>query len=230
MKYKSSDPNSIAEMFGKIARQYDRTNLLMSFGLNLYWNHKLVSFVRQRKNLLDICAGTGIVGFSYLEKNPLGRCTLLDFCPEMIEIAKKEKRFIDRFDTLVASAEKIPIPDQSYDAATIAYGIRNISNLPLAFSEIYRVLESGGSLAIFELTKPENKILKSLHRLYLKKFLPTLGKWGSGRSDAYEYLSESILNFLPPSEIKNLLEKAQFRNIRVYPLAFGAATIIVAEK
>lgn len=231
MSYKRDDPPSIQAMFSAIAKRYDRTNLMTSAGLNLLWNRALIKEVAGRTRLLDVCAGTGKVAFLHLAKNPHACCTLVDFCKEMLEIADREGiPFKERFATCVASAESLPMADESFDGATIAYGIRNICDLPKSFCEIFRVLAPQGRLSILELTRPRHPLLAFLHKHYLTHLLPWLGRLSSGRIEPYTYLSNSILHFLPPEEVKTMLLAAGFKKVTIRPLCFATATLITADK
>ncbi len=175
--------------------------------------------------LLDLCAGTGEIALRYCKTYPNVDATLLDFCPEMLEIAKAK---LPNIKTLCADVQKIPLPDKSFDAITIAYGIRNVENRSLCFQEVRRLLTSKGHFGILELTRPKSFLLKQPHKLYTKAILPLIGKILSGNADAYRYLASSIQNFTTPHALCDELIKAGLIPIKTISLFGGIASIIIA--
>lgn len=229
--YQQSQPESIQTMFATIAKNYDKTNRLMSLGLYQRWNRALLREIGSAKTLLDLCAGTGDISLAFLKKHPTSQAILLDFCPEMLQIAEqKGKPYAHQFHTVVADAQKIPLSDGSVDAVTISYGIRNVKNPLLAFQECYRVLQPGGVLGILELTRPSNPLLHLGHSLYLRTCLPLIGKLGSNNKKAYSYLASSISKFASPYQLSLQLEQVGFENVRKISLMGGASTILLAHK
>jgi demethylmenaquinone methyltransferase/2-methoxy-6-polyprenyl-1,4-benzoquinol methylase len=231
--YTKGTPDSIKQLFGTIAPYYDRANQILSFGLHHFWNRSLVRAVTRLpvNTLLDLCAGTGDIAFHFLRKNPQATATLLDFCPEMLAVAKKKgEPFFGRFATLQGDAQNIPFKDSSVDAVTVAYGIRNVHTIEICFREAYRVLREGGNFGILELTRPSSFPLRFGHSLYLKICLPLLGRLIASNQRAYTYLSQSIATFVSPEQIGLLLKKAGFSNIWQKPLTGGIATLIVGQK
>lgn len=236
--YRKEDPATIQSMFGSIAKDYDRTNALLSLCMHKYWNAKLVKLITQRQKsevLLDLCAGTGEIAFQWLKRSDSPKIAfLLDFCPEMLEYAKKKSELQPfghhQIDFIQADAECIPLPDNSIDSVTIAYGIRNVSSPEACFKEVQRVLKPGGTFGILEATVPSSSLLKPFHRFYLRKVLPLLGELTAKNKQAYQYLCNSIQSFAKPEELKSKLAKNNFDNITLYPLTGGIATIILASK
>lgn len=223
--YNKNDPSSIQEMFATIAQDYDRANLTLSLGLCNYWNSLLVKKVASKRNLLDLCAGTGEIAARFLKKDPTKKALLVDFSKEMLAIAAQRG-----LKTLQADASVIPLPDSSFDAITCAYGVRNIQNPMLAFQESYRILQKEGIFSILELTRPQNGLLHLSHHLYLSTIVPLLGKLVTRNKKAYNYLQGSIKSFTSPHEIKNQLEKVGFQKVEIEPLTGGIATIITGRK
>ena len=238
MTYKKEDPKTIQNMFGTIAKQYDRTNAVLSFQMHRIWNRELVRRVigtSYPENILDLCCGTGEIAFQYL-KNRTGSCEafMLDFCPEMLECAKEKasKLHMERhlIHYLQADAQEIPLPSNSISCATIAYGIRNIKDPLKSANEVYRVLKTGGTFGILELTQPTNRALRMGHSLYLRYALPVIGKFLTSNQEAYSYLCSSIHSFIPPEKLAGLLQAAGFRDIECRPMTTGIATIITGKK
>lgn len=223
----------IQKMFGAIAPNYDWANCVLSFNLHKRWNRKLVEHATcdNPTSLLDLCAGTGEIAHLWLKKNENKSAILLDFCPEMLEVARKRPyKKGHKLSFLEANAEAIPLPTSCVEAITLAYGIRNVQTPSRCFQEAYRVLKPRGTLAILELTEPSNPLIRQGHNFYLKHFLPTLGGWLTRKPDAYRYLSTSIQAFIKPSVLAEELAKKGFTSIQITPLTFGIAHLITAKK
>ncbi len=236
--YDKQCPESIQEMFGSIAENYDQANTILSMRLNKRWNSQLldhVTAVCEPEVLLDLCCGTGDIAFNYLKNSSLSRqAILLDFCQEMLECAKKKASTMN-FDHhaityIQADAQKIPLENSSISCATMAYGIRNIKHPHECLSEIYRVLSDKGTFGLLELTRPPNPFFRLGHYVYLKTMIPFLGRWITSNRKAYEYLCQSINTFYAPDVLEDMLKKAGFQNIIKKPVTFGVATIFVARK
>lgn len=237
-QYNKQDPTSIQKMFGSIAKQYDRTNAILSFKLHKKWNSELISQMTGKhtpRTYLDLCCGTGEIAINYLKKCQTAcDAYLLDFCPEMLAYAKERaavlKSHNHRITYLQADAQSIPLTKESIDCATVAYGIRNIPNTEKCFKEIYRVLKDGGRVGILELTQPKNPFLKIAHKLYLRLLMPIIGRVATSNKEAYQYLCNSIQAFSKPEELEQSLLKIGFKNTRILPLMGGIATLLLAEK
>ncbi|WP_075882846.1 bifunctional demethylmenaquinone methyltransferase/2-methoxy-6-polyprenyl-1,4-benzoquinol methylase UbiE [Candidatus Protochlamydia sp. W-9] len=236
--YNKNRPQTIQIMFNSIAKQYDRTNAVLSFCLHRRWNLELVKKVQSQQiphTLLDLCAGTGDVAFSYLNQvSAPCQAYLVDFSSEMLACAEEKAKSFGKtphsFQYVLADVQRLPFSNQTMDCATMAYGIRNIHHPLQSLQETYRVLKPGGCLGILELTRPENKFLQIGHQLYLKTLLPLLGKWLTANENAYQYLRKSIHTFIPPGELEELVKTAGFINTSRYSLAGGIATIITGFK
>lgn len=220
---------TVKETFSAIAADYDRMNSILSLKMHNKWNQELAALVRNSHHLLDLCAGTGEIAFHFLRDNPQSVAVLLDFCPEMLEVAKdKGASFEPRFVTQEGDAQKLPFDNEAFDAATIAYGIRNVENPLLCFQEVYRVLQSGGRFAILELTRPSGVFCLG-HKLYLG-LVPLLGKLCARKKMPYSYLKESIQKFTAPKELMEQMSEVGFVNISCRKLLGGTATLIWADK
>ncbi len=229
--YCKENPKTIETLFDSIAARYDLGNLLNSMGIHKLWNRRLIDATLSCKpySILDLCAGTGEIAKGCLKQDPSLKITLLDFSHEMLALAKKR---IDSESALFvqANAEKLPLQDQTFDAATCAYGIRNILNRNAAFCELYRVLKPGGFLAICELTRPDNNILRLMHKAYLKTFVPLIGKLITNNEAAYTYLSKSIDSFIAKEVVAQEIRQAGFSEVQIAPQTFGIATLFFAKK
>lgn len=237
--YQKESPQTIQAMFNDIAKRYDLTNNVMSFSLHKYWNRALVkSTVETNKShvYLDLCSGTGDIGFDYLRfcKHSCQAC-LIDFSQEMLKIAQQKEtkklfRQQHQISYLEADVQSIPLPNAFADRLTMAYGIRNVQNLTKCFKEAYRLLKPGGLFGILELTRPKNVFVRTGHRFYLKRMLPIFGRFLNNNQAAYSYLSQSIDTFTSPEDLEKLLKKAGFYKTVQKSLTGGIATIILAYK
>lgn len=233
--YQKSDPKTIQNMFGSIAHHYDKTNSALSFGLHKKWNRKLAKVVSDSSELVDLCCGTGEVAFAYLKrKENSSRVYLIDFCKEMLDCASK-KGTLPLFEKhqltyIQADVQCIPLDEKSVSAATMAYGIRNVKDPFICMKDVFRILKPGGVFAILELTQPNQFFLKWGHTLYLNTLLPVVGKMLASNREAYQYLCQSIQQFIKPKEIETLLIKAGFEKTSIHRLNAGIATIIVGKR
>lgn len=234
MNYDKNQPQTIKKMFGSIAQNYDRTNAILSFGLHKKWNNMLVKHVARHQclDLLDLCAGTGDIALAFAKKTPLKSLCLIDFCSEMLEIAKikAHKENMHHFQYIEADAQSLPLNNQSVDAVTTAYGIRNVKDFSQCASEVFRVLRPDGVFGILELTQPSQSLLRMGHKVYLSTILPLLGKLITKDRQAYEYLSRSIQEFIEPKKIELILLQSGFKKTCSIPLMGGVATIIMGQK
>jgi len=236
--YTKNNPQTIKNLFNDIAENYETGNAVLSFQTYRLWNRALVQHIYHAQNpdvILDLCSGTGDIVLPYLKQREKPcRAHLLDFSPGMLNQARqKAKRWqLDRHSLhfMEADAQKIPLPSESVDCATVAYGIRNIQSPQRCYEETLRVLRSGGSFGILELTRPNHFLLRACHRFYLTTALPLLGKWITSNEEAYQYLCNSIHEFVRPERVAVDLKEAGFINVQVKPLLGGVATLILATK
>jgi demethylmenaquinone methyltransferase/2-methoxy-6-polyprenyl-1,4-benzoquinol methylase len=237
--YNKNDPESIQAMFSSIAAHYDKANAVLSFQMHRNWNRELVRRAvspYSPTQLLDLCCGTGEIAYTYLkEANHPCHAHLLDFCKEMLDCAKQKAQQghfnpIHQLSYIQGDAQAIPLGNQSVGCVTIAYGIRNVEDPIQCASEVFRVLTPGGVFGILELTQPNNRLLRLGHRLYLKGFLPFLGRCLSANQAAYQYLSQSIDTFIQPHVLEQQLRQIGFIETECIPLSGGIATILFAKK
>ena len=239
--YNKKDPQSIQKMFGSIAKDYDFANACLSFRMHRSWNRALIKEILgegEVKKVLDLCSGTGDIGLGILndsltKKKSVPEVAFLDFCSEMLAVCEEKVHNMQTSSLLQfiqADATAIPLPDASFDAVTLAYGIRNIKEPKKCMEEVFRVLTKGGRFGILELTKPKNAMLQWGHRLYLEAILPSVGKWVTSNKDAYSYLCNSIKSFVSPDELERNLKQVGFRRTYQRSLLGGVATVIISEK
>lgn len=224
------------QMFNEISPRYDLLNHLLSVGLDIYWRHRLCSFVPQKPNLrvLDLATGTGDVLFTLLQRSPqIVSGYGVDLAQQMLAVAqKKAKRsnLKDKISFHYGDAQHIPKELDQFDLATMAFGIRNVENTQAVLSEIYRVLRPSGRVLILEFSLPGSLLLKTLYLWYLRKIVPLLGKLLTGNYQAYYYLNQTIENFPYGERFCKLLRDAKFTNVQAYGLSLGIATLYVGDK
>jgi len=237
-EYQKQHPETIRNMFDQIARHYDLANGVMSMQMHKIWNRRLIQDVIQSQKpevFLDLCCGTGEISLGYLKKETTPcQAFLLDFSSQMLDCAKHKafRLSVDQhqINYIQADAQQIPLPDSFVNCATVAYGIRNVQDPLKCAKDVFRVLRPGGTFGILELTRPSNPIMKAGHQFYLKNILPLVGRWVSKNKEAYQYLCNSIDQFIAPDQMLQILNEAGFSSTECKPLFGGIATIFVAKK
>ncbi|MDD3273097.1 MAG: bifunctional demethylmenaquinone methyltransferase/2-methoxy-6-polyprenyl-1,4-benzoquinol methylase UbiE [Bacteroidales bacterium] len=231
----SKERNKISAMFNGIAGSYDFLNHLLSLGIDRHWRRVLIKHVLKRNpnNALDIATGTGDIAIALYKVGV--ETTGIDIADQMVEVAKSKcsklkKSSIPLPGFLIASADDIPYPDNSFQLVTIGFGIRNFENRKRAIEEIFRVLKVGGELAILEFAEPRNKLWSSIYKFYFHNILPLIGKLISKDMDAYRYLPESVSQFPQYKDFCNELETVGFANPKFKPLTGGVSILYTALK
>ncbi len=235
--YKDSElgkKEQVREMFNNISEDYDGLNRVISFGIDVKWRKRVVKLLQQKnpKNILDIATGTGDLAIA-MTQTGAEKIIGLDLAPQMLEVGKSkvmDKSLQDVIEMVVGDSENLPFQASTFDAITVAFGVRNFENLEKGLSEIFRVLKKGGHLVILETSVPTKTPFKQGYRLYTKFILPTIGKIFSKDRSAYAYLSESASVFPHGQEFNNILDKIGFIGIENKPQTFGVASIYVATK
>jgi demethylmenaquinone methyltransferase / 2-methoxy-6-polyprenyl-1,4-benzoquinol methylase len=221
--YSPNEPRSIRLLFTRIARNYDRTNHVISFGFDVVWRKKFARLLKGRNRIADVCCGSGAMIPLLGSRIRAG----LDFTHAMLQVAKEQApatRLVE------GDAQKIPFLPASFDAAIIVYSIRNIPDVPAALSELYRILESGGLLAILDFGVPEGKYLNWLYLLYFQKIMPFIGSWVAKDKPSYYYFVNSVLKFPKRNAFLEWMRSAGFQNCRYLEYLGGAALIYLADK
>ena len=228
------DPRRIKEMFDAIAPTYDRLNRMLSFGLDIRWRRKAVSFLAEKKGgkILDIAAGSGDVSLEVLAIRP-ARVVATDFAPAMLRVF--EQKLNNRadggiVDLVICDALRLPFREGSFDGTIVAFGIRNFADREAGLREMLRVLVPGGISVILELSRPDRPVMRGLYNLYSSIGIPLLGRIVSKHESAYRYLPESIRHFPERGDFLSSMAKAGFASPAAHPLTFGGATIYVGRK
>jgi demethylmenaquinone methyltransferase/2-methoxy-6-polyprenyl-1,4-benzoquinol methylase len=224
----------VIQIFDEIAPTYDRTNRILSGGIDLYWRGKMASLLPKidKIKLLDCATGTGDQLLSLLKHSPrIHQAIGIDLAEEMLKIGREKlEAYSHRASLKKASATEIPYLDDTFDCATMSFGIRNVDNVPLCLSEIRRVLCPGGRALILEFSLPKNKGIQNAYLLYLNKLLPMIGKLMSAHPEAYTYLARTIQAFPHGEAFCQLMRDAGFQSVKAHPLTFGIVTIYEGEK
>lgn len=224
------------KMFDEISPRYDFLNHLLSFGLDIHWRNNLIRYLPRRNSLkiLDLATGTADVLLSLCKNNPnILSGVGVDLADKMLELgrAKIHEVKLDQKITLKhGDAHELPFPNESFDAVTIAFGIRNMEDPAKVMREMYRVLKNSGRAIILEFSLPKNNIIKNGHLFYLRHIVPNIGGFVSGHKEAYRYLNQTIESFPYGKEFCQLLEAVGFKNPQAHPLMAGIASIYVGEK
>ncbi len=221
-------------MFDDISPKYDFLNHLLSFGIDRIWRKKLVRLLGRRKpsTVLDVATGTGdlAIAIAALKAQKIAG---IDISGKMLEIGRQKliEKGLNHIITLQqADAEKIPFSDNSFDAVTVAFGVRNYENLLQGLAEMRRVLRPGGIMLILEFSHPESFPMKQLYAFYSRYGIPFIGRLISGNSKAYTYLPESVEAFPSGKQFLEILDKLGMQNTTQVCLSGGIASIYHAEK
>jgi demethylmenaquinone methyltransferase/2-methoxy-6-polyprenyl-1,4-benzoquinol methylase len=232
---KSSDKKEqVAEMFDNIAHRYDLVNQLLSFGIHKGWRKKAVSMLRNTKPrlILDIDTGTGDFAIEALSLNP-EKVTGVDISEGMMKIGREKLRKLgleSKIELLSGDSENLPFADNSFDALTVGFGVRNFGNLEKGLSNMYRVLKPGGKAVILEFSKPRIFPVKQVYNFYFRRICPFIGKLFSKDNRAYTYLNESVTAFPDGTDFLKIMKVTGYLDCTQTPLTFGIATIYTGRK
>lgn len=224
----------VNEVFSKVAERYDQMNDLMSGGLHRLWKDDFVAMLNPPRGQaafahLDVAGGTGDIAFRILRAGgPHVRVTLADISPEMVGEGRKRAEaegLLGRCSFSVGNAEELPFPDKSFDAYTIAFGIRNVTHIDKALSEAYRVLKPGGRFLCLEFSQVDVPLLDKVYDAYSFTVIPAVGKVVTGDGHPYRYLVESIRTFPKQDDFKGMIEDAGFANVSYRNLTGGVVAI-----
>ena len=229
-----SKKEQVTQMFDTISGNYDGLNRVISFGIDVKWRKKVLQLVKASnpKTILDIATGTGDLAILMAETKA-EKIIGLDISVGMLEVGKQKivaKKLSQKIEMMVGDSEKMPFEDNTFDAITVAFGIRNFENLEKGLAEILRVLKPNGTFVILETSNPTKFPFKQGYVFYTKNILPLIGKLFSKDNVAYGYLSESAAVFPFGEALNNILKKTGFINVVDMPQTFGVATIYSASK
>ncbi len=226
----------IAGMFDAIAGRYDFLNHFLSAGIDRHWRRQAVRTLclSGSERVLDLCTGTGDLAIALRSGRPgAAQVVGVDFAGAMLAVGLDKLRrrsLADRVHLVRGDATRVPIPDGSVDAVTVAFGIRNVEDTAAACREMLRVLVAGGRLAILEFAVPSSPLVRPLYMSYFTHVLPRLGRLISRHDMAYDYLPASVGAFGSPSDFASVLRRAGFVEVSVQPLTFGTVVLYRGRK
>jgi demethylmenaquinone methyltransferase/2-methoxy-6-polyprenyl-1,4-benzoquinol methylase len=228
-------PSRIAGMFDAIAPRYDLLNHVLSAGLDTRWRNIAVDALALQPGsvVLDVCTGTGDLAIATARRVPRSSIVGVDFAGEMLRLGLMKVRRIglaDRIHLARGDAARLPIGNGSVDAATIAFGIRNVAEPERALAEIARVMRPSGRLAILEFGQPAIPGIRTMYSWYFRYLLPAVGRLVSRHTSAYSYLPASVGTFPPPAEFARTIERHGFSHVSAVSLSFGIVYLYVAER
>lgn len=230
-----SKGEQVEQMFDSIAPAYDFMNRAMTLGIDRIWRKKAVKMVAATNpgEILDVATGTGDLALQLAASIPGARITGVDLSEGMINVGREKiarAGLQERITLQPADCLQLPFADESFDALTVGYGVRNFADIPAGLKEMHRVLRPGAIVCILELSTPVNPIIKPLYRLYTRGVIPLVGRLISKDSRAYSYLPESIEAVPQRERMCRLMEDAGFRSAAFRPLTFSTCTIYTARK
>jgi demethylmenaquinone methyltransferase / 2-methoxy-6-polyprenyl-1,4-benzoquinol methylase len=223
----------VDQVFHSVAQKYDIMNDVMSVGLHRIWKDALIAQLRPPQHRayrhLDVAGGTGDVAFKILEvAGDKAHVTVLDINGSMLGVGAEraaKRQLPGTIDFMEASAESLPYPDRTFDSYTIAFGIRNVPRIPLALSEAFRTLKTGGRFLCLEFAPVETPVLDKIYDAYSFNLIPAFGKAITGDAESYRYLVESIRQFPKPDAFSAMIAKAGFRRVTHRALSGGIVNI-----
>lgn len=221
------DPRFVHAAFSSIASRYVTANHVLSLGADVLWRERAIKIISewQPRDLLDIATGTGDLALAIQKAMPEVAVQGTDFCRPMLDVAV-QRGLSNVFE---ADAMNLPLPDACFDAATVAFGLRNMEDYERALREFHRILRPGGHLLVLDFSMPEG-ILAKPYRFYLHRILPRIAGLLTGNAGAYDYLGDSIEQFPRGEHFKELLQRCGYTMPTALPLLCGIATIYTGEK
>ncbi len=230
-----SKKKQVAAMFDNIAGHYDFLNRLLSLGIDKIWRKKAIELLRPKNPqfVLDVATGTADVALETARRLSPERIIGVDISPEMLNIGRmkiSKRGMTSIIELREGDSENLPFKDNTFDAITVAFGVRNFENLEAGLSEMHRVLKDEGQLVVLEFSKPRVFPFKQIFHFYFQHILPVIGRWTSQDSRAYSYLYESVQAFPEGDDFLNILQKTGYKSYQCKPLTLGICSIYSAEK
>jgi demethylmenaquinone methyltransferase/2-methoxy-6-polyprenyl-1,4-benzoquinol methylase len=227
MSVKKTDRQKLVnKVFNSVADKYDIMNDITSLGIHRSWKNDLINWLapQSTQNLADIAGGTGDIANKFLIAGG-NSAHVFDINKEMIQIGKQKYKNINNIDWTIASAENIPVLDNSFERATMSFGLRNITDRNKSLQEIFRILKPGGRFICLEFSHVENELFKKFYDLWSLKIIPFIGQKITGDKEAYTYLVESIRKFPTQAEVSHMLSQVGFSRVRYRNLSNGIVTL-----
>jgi demethylmenaquinone methyltransferase/2-methoxy-6-polyprenyl-1,4-benzoquinol methylase len=224
----------VSDLFASIARRYDLLNDLQSFGFHRAWKRRVAGLaqVKAGDRALDLCCGTGDIAFALAQRG--AETVGLDFSEKMLEVAqarlKNSKTKTLNLKFLHGDAQQLPFPDNSFDAVTVGYGLRNLSSWEKGVEEMFRVAKPGGRIVILDFGKPQNPVWRKIYFTHLRCSVPLIGLFFCGNAQAYAYILESLKHFPAQAGVEEKMRQMNLANVRVVNVFGGAMAINFGQK
>ncbi|WP_417262489.1 bifunctional demethylmenaquinone methyltransferase/2-methoxy-6-polyprenyl-1,4-benzoquinol methylase UbiE [Celeribacter sp.] len=217
-------------VFTSVASKYDVMNDVMSMGIHRVWKDAMMDWLAPRpdQHLLDVAGGTGDISFRFLKRAPGATSVVLDMTESMLVEGRKRaeaEQMVESLQWVTGDAMKLPFEDNQFDVYTISFGIRNVTRIPDALSEAYRVLKPGGRLMVLEFSQLPNPMMQKAYDLYSFNVIPRMGQAIAGDYDSYQYLVESIRKFPDQDTFAQMIKTAGFSNVKYRNLTMGIAAL-----
>lgn len=230
----TSKKEQVATMFNNIAPRYDFLNQLLSMGIHKGWRKRSIQLLKDKKpkTILDIATGTGDFAIEAMKLNP-EKVIGVDISEGMLKLGVEKINKLglqNKIELKLGDSENLPFSDNSFDAITVGFGVRNFENLEKGISDIYRVLNPKGMLVVLEFSKPSKFPIKQLYKFYFKYITPFVGKIFSKDNSAYTYLPESVNAFPAGEDFLKVLRNAGFKETKAISQTFGIASIYIGTK
>lgn len=225
----------VADMFDRIAYRYDFLNRFLSGGIDIWWRRRAISQLKEIKPqiMLDVATGTGDFAIMAHKRLKPGKIIGIDISTGMLNLGKKKiakLQLTNQIELQQGDSETINFETNTFDAVTVAFGVRNFENLRKGLAEMLRVLKPGGKLVILEFSKPRQKVFKGLYNTYMNLVAPKIGKWISKDCDAYQYLNDSVKVFPEGKHLLSILEQTGYSDTYFKTLSLGICTIYCGRK
>ena len=226
-KVKKADKQRLVnKVFNSVAQKYDLMNDITSLGIHRSWKNDLINWIspQSTQNLADIAGGTGDIAQKFIKAGG-NSAHVFDINEEMVQIGKQKYKNASKLTWTLASAENIPVPDNSFDRATVSFGLRNFTDKHKSLQEIYRILKPGGRFICLEFSHIENDFLKKFYDLWSFKIMPFIGQKVAEDKEAYVYLVESIRKFPTQAEISQMFSRVGFSRVKYRNLSNGIVAL-----
>ena len=225
----------VSHMFDRIAARYDLMNRLMTGGRDQAWRRMVAGMacLPAGGRVLDMATGTGDIALALANRYPEAQIVGADFSIEMLQTSQAKmiaREMKGQISLAAGDALWLPFPENSFDAATTGFALRNVIDIPRAFAEMLRIVRPGGRVVCLEISRPTLPLFRLLFGFYFYRLVPWIGGLVSGQRDAYAYLPNSLTNFLTPSEIKDVMESAGWQQVRYRRLMMGTVAIHTGVK